>query len=300
MRRRLVLGLAAGLVLALGLDGSATSDAPVDLKGARLLSSLRLTSPDPLFGGFSAIALGPDGTDLIAVSDRGAYVQGRLARDAKGKLASLQLGPVTRLLDARDLTLAGRPNDAEGLAMAPDGRMFVSYEVATRVSRFSRLGAVPVNLPGNPAFGDLPPNESLEALAINAKGTLFAVAEVLVGKTIPIYVFRNGKWRLPLSVPRIGSFHPVSADFGPDGRFYLLERRFEGLGGFSSRLRRFDLDENGFSNGRILLQSAFGRHDNLEGLSIWRAPDGLRATMISDDNFFALQVTEIVEYRLPD
>jgi len=103
-----------------------------------------------------------------------------------------------------------------------------------------------------------------------------------------------------LALPRIGVFRPVAADFGPDGRFYLLERRFHGPGGFSSRLRRFDLGPKGFSSGQVLLQTKAGRHDNLEGLSIWRGPDGLRATMISDDNFLFMQVTEIVEYRLPD
>lgn len=94
---------------------------------------------------------------------------------------------------------------------------------------------------------------------------------------------------------------PVAADFGPDGRLYLLERDFRGIGGFASRLRRFDLTERGFDGETTLFQTPFSLHDNLEGLSIWRdAQGGLRATMISDDNFLFVQQTQIVEHRLPD
>ena len=300
MRRRLVVGLAAGLVLALGIDGGATSDAPRKSDAVRLIGTITLKSPDPLFGGFSALSVGPDGNRLIAISDRGSFVQGDILRDADGAVASVRLDPVRFLRPAKDFGHGGRQSDSEGLAVAPDGTIYISFEHMTRVSRFARLDAVPKDLPWNEAFAQFPHNQTLEALAIDARGTIYTMPEALVGDTIPVYRFRGGEWRTPLSLPRIGTFRPVSADFGPDGRLYLLERRFTVLGGFESRLRRFDLGANGFSAGQILLQTPVGRHDNLEGLSVWRAPDGLRATMISDDNFVVLLSTEIVEYRLPD
>lgn len=46
------------------------------------------------------------------------------------------------------------------------------------------------------------------------------------------------------------------------------------------------------------MQSELGRHDNLEGLSVWRDAQGLRLTMVSDDNFMFFQRTEFVEYRV--
>jgi hypothetical protein len=49
----------------------------------------------------------------------------------------------------------------------------------------------------------------------------------------------------------------------------------------------------------VLVDTPAGTHDNLEGLSVWRGPRGLVATMISDDNFRFFQTTEIVEYALP-
>ena len=55
------------------------------------------------------------------------------------------------------------------------------------------------------------------------------------------------------------------------------------------------------SDEEIVFETGTGTHDNLEGLSVWRDDQGrLRATMISDDNFLALQRTELVEYLLPD
>ena len=48
------------------------------------------------------------------------------------------------------------------------------------------------------------------------------------------------------------------------------------------------------------MQTRTFRHDNLEGISVWRAPDGLRMTLISDDNYRWMQRTEIVEYRVDD
>ena len=62
-----------------------------------------------------------------------------------------------------------------------------------------------------------------------------------------------------------------------------------------ARVRRMALDGTGIET---LIETA--RHDNLEGLAVWQAADGLRLTMISDDNFRWFQRTEIVEYRVID
>lgn len=301
MRRSIVVGLAAGLLLALGIDGSATSDAPPKLQPASLIGALRLTDPDPMFGGFSAVSISADGRDILALSDRGAYVRGTIRRDADGVADSAQFGAISLLLGSDGAVPVPELADSEGLAIGTDGRTYVSFEGATRVSRYPGLDGIPTDLPRHIPFAQLPLNKGLEALAIDADGTLFALPEVLEDATIPVYVFENGSWRDGWTVPRVGRFRPVAADFGPDGRLYLLERRFQGLSGFATRLRRFDVRPDGLSDGVILLQTPAGLHDNLEGLSIWRPTNGgLRATMISDDNFFALQVTEIVEYSLPD
>ena len=76
----------------------------------------------------------------------------------------------------------------------------------------------------------------------------------------------------------------------------LLERDFTGLG-FRSRLRRVNPDGSGEET---LLTTSTGTHDNLEGLDVWADGEGLRATMISDDNRYFFQETQFVDYRLPD
>jgi hypothetical protein len=95
-------------------------------------------------------------------------------------------------------------------------------------------------------------------------------------------------------VPRQGDFLPVGADFGPDGRLYVLERRLLLPVGFANRLRV--LTPEAWDKPLILWESRLGQFDNLEGLSITTTADGLlRATMVSDDNFLSLQRTELVE-----
>ncbi len=78
-----------------------------------------------------------------------------------------------------------------------------------------------------------------------------------------------------------GPFLIVGADIGPDGRLYMLERDFAGIG-FRSRIRRFDLDGG---NEETMLETGLRTHDNLEGISVWQDAQGLRLTLISDDNF---------------
>ncbi len=98
------------------------------------------------------------------------------------------------------------------------------------------------------------------------------------------------------SLPRGERFLVTGADIGPDGRLYVLERDFLGIG-FRSRVRRFDLDGGGEA---ILLLTPLGLLDNMEGISVWEDEQGLRMTLIADDNFNPFQRNLIAEYRLPD
>jgi hypothetical protein len=192
----------------------------------------------------------------------------------------------------------------------------VSFENAARVLRYPRMGAEAENVPIPPVFRDFPRNAGLEALAVDSAGTLYTLPERTGTREargvlgdggndgegpFPVYRYRGGVWDQPFMLPRRGAAVPAGADIGPDGRLYILERQFHGLRGFSSRLRRFTMTETGLTAEEVLLTSAPGQHDNLEGITVWRDGTGaLRATMISDDNFNPLQRTEIVEYRLPD
>ena len=186
--------------------------------------------------------------------------------------------------------------------MARDGTIWVSFEGIPRVVRYDTPDSPAKPLPRPAAFDKMQGNSSLESLAILPDGTLLTLPERSgeLTRPFPVWRWRNGAWDQPFSIPRSGDWLAVGADIGPDGRFYLLERDFRGLLGFRSRVRRFDLRPDGgaISNEQVLLESRSLQYDNLEGISVWDDGIGIRLTMISDDNFFWLQRTELVEYRV--
>ncbi len=283
---------------ALALRGGATAAPPPGL-----VSAFRWKMADPLFGGFSAIHVYPGGARFLAVSDRGAWTEGRIARDARGRITGLEAAPMRLLRGQGEAPLDEARRDAEGMAVAPDGTLYISFEGATRVLRYARPGGPAENLPTPDAFRRMQLNSSLEALAVAADGTLYTLPERSgrIDRPFPVWRFRGGRWDQPFTLPRRGEYLAVSADIGPDGRFYLLERDFRGLSGFSTRLRRFDLTRAGMAAEATLIETPLGTHGNLEGLSVWRDGAGrLIATMIADDNFHFLLRSEIVEYALPD
>lgn len=296
MRRRSVGALGAALLALAGWQGSADTSPP---KG--FLTQFEWPSDDPLMGGLSALELSDDGTLVTVVSDRGTWAQGVIARDAADRITGVTLGRFEPLKGKTDAPLAKGRNDSEGLAIAPDGTAYVSFEGVARVLRYNRMGGLAENLPSPPEFAKMQINSSLEALAIGPDGTLYTIPERSgdLARPFPIYRFKDGVWDHDLSLPRSGDFLPTGADFGPDGKLYVLEREFHGLMGFASRLTRYDVTAIGA--GEVMFQSPTGFHDNLEGVAIWRDQAGhLRATMVADDNFLPFLSSGLVEYQLPD
>jgi len=252
------------------------------------------------FGGFSGIEVLDDGATFLAVSDRGHWATGRFDRDG-GTLSGVETTGFGPLREIRGPALSGEDVDAEGLATDADGAAWVSFEAFHRIRRYDPVDAPAANVPGPRDFANLQNNSGLEALAIDGSGTLYAIPERSgkLDRPFPVYRYRDGVWDADLGIRRDGAFLVTGADFGPDGRLYVLERDFRWLGGFSNRVRRFELGPNGFTNEVTLLELPFGNTDNFEGISVWRDGAGdIRATLVSDDNFFPLQETAIAEYVL--
>lgn len=297
MSRRTRLGLSLALVLTLALESSAAVPPPPGF-----LQSFDLVSDATGFGGLSAIEMDDDGAQFTALSDRGRFLTGTILRDAEGAITGVTLS-APELLRARGTDpLRAMRADSEGLAIAPDGTAYVSFEGAARVLRYDRLDGPAQNLPVPAAFLRMQKNAALEALAIDAAGRLYTMPEDVADQAdYPVFRFDGAVWTHLFDLPREGLFLPVGADFGPDGRLYVLERQFHGLAGFSSRVRALTLGADGTPVViRTVMESPAGFHDNLEGLSVWQ--DGLgriRLTMISDDNFVPWQTAELVEYALP-
>ena len=297
MPRRSVIGLILGLMVAWGLVGSTQPLVP-----SGFLSAYHWQGSDEWFGGFSAINVDPDGIGFTTITDRGFYTSGRFTRDAAGAISQIVSAPLRQIHDKNGKPFGEFASDSEGLAVAADGTAYVSFERVTRIARYAKLSDPSLPLRKHPDFKTMNINAALESLAIDADGTLYTLPERPINDTqsFAVYRYKNVVWDQPFAVPKRGFFLVVDADFGPDGRFYVLERQFYGLAGFASRVRRFKIGTDGLSDEETLFQSALGQHDNLEGLSVWRDASGvLRLTMISDDNLLFLQRTEIVEYRVP-
>jgi hypothetical protein len=293
MRRRTFLGLSGAAVAALSLQGSAGQVQPPGLVGSYTWRN----GPTGL-GGLSGVRVTAGGAGFTAITDRGAWVSGRFDRDAAGRIIGVASGPIRLLRALGASPLRKGRTDSEGLAIAPDGSVYISFEREARVLRYARLDGPAENLPTPDSFAKLSANKALESVAVDARGTLYTLPELPKDGAFPVWRYRGGVWDQPFALPTRGSFLAVDADFGPDGRFYLLERDFQGLGGFASRVRSFRLGSTGPKDERVEMQSELGRHDNLEGLSVWRDAQGLRLTMVSDDNFMFFQRTEFVEYRV--
>ncbi|MBV6638599.1 MAG: esterase-like activity of phytase family protein [Mameliella sp.] len=251
-------------------------------------------------GGFSGLELSDDGTRFTAISDRGFIVTGRLHREG-AKLTAIEEDTPGPLRNVQGAPVSGLEADSEGLAIGPDGRVYVSFEGLHRVSAYpSPDRSQP--LPTPDAFAALQGNSGFEALAIDAKGHLYTLPERSgrLTRPFPVWRFDGTQWSQPFSIPRSGGFLPVGADFGPDGRFYLLEREFTGFA-FRSRVRRFIIAGDRIAGEETLLETPRHTHGNLEGLAVWRDATGaIRLTMLSDDNFKSFLRSEFVEYRVTD
>ncbi len=288
MRRHLV-ALIALLAVACGVS-------PEPVGPARFLSAWTFEPDKEWLGGFSGLD-SPDGQRFAMVSDQGYYVLGRFRRED---------GRITGFDRFRVYTQAHPPGrrhgvgrDAEGLVW-DGGRLAVSREGVHEVWRNDDPAGPPEVLPRHPDFVTLPVNKSLEALAGEADGTLLTLPETARGGVFQLYRWDGADWRRSAMLSASDGFSAVGADIGPDGWFYLLERRLHLPFRFSSRVRRFRIESDRVLAEETVLRTAPGVHDNLEGLTVWRDARGdLRLTMVSDDNFLRMQRTEFVEYVVP-
>ena len=261
-----------------------------------LLGRYVIPSENKTYGGFSAIQIGDNGRTMTAISDRGGFTLGTITRNPDGSIADIA---VTRPIEinTRASADAGAINDAEGLAIADDGTIYVSFEGDHRIGRFQSPTAPEENVPSAAEFETFSGNSGLEALAIDADGTLFAIPERTRRRRdpFPVYRFREGRWDIPYEIPRTGDLLMVGADFGPDGRLYVLEREVISIG-FYTRVRRIDLTTH---TAEVVLQTGLGVHGNMEGISVWQNDAGETImTLIADDNYRRILNNEIAEYRI--
>lgn len=277
--------------------------------GLRWRGGLVLSAEDPRFGGLSDLEISPDGQALTAISDAGRWLTAHLTYDSAGNLAGIADGRGGALSDTGGLLLVGKARqDAEALTRLADGSLLVAYERDHRLRRFAGgdLTAPPTNISTPPGLAGAETNGGIEALVALAGDRLLAFTEgQQIGGSYAVYLRDSaGAWQ-GLALKPKGLFYPTGAAQLPDGDILLLERRFTLLGGLSVRLSRIPLaaiQPGALLEGREIAELRPPLTlDNFEGVAVHRAADGTtRLTLISDDNFSALQRTLIVQFELLD
>lgn len=289
-------------------------DNPAETRVGRLtwLNGIRLSSKHWLFGGFSGLEISPDGTKLLTASDRATWWTATLTlRD--GVPVGIGENALHDMPDAQGQALENEDADAEGMAVAKDGSIYVSFERHHRIVHYVAPDpggfslTEPTLLPSPPELAGAPNNAGIEALALLDDGTLFALTESY--RVEPGYnrgwLVRDGKWEA-FDYKRTEPYDVTDAKQLPNGDLLVLERRFSVLGGLGARLCVI-AGATIRPGARLECRTVADMQpphpiDNMEGLAVRVNEKGETIVyMISDDNFSGMQRTVLLVFRLePD
>ena len=281
-------------------------DGTVDTVGRlRYRGGLDITSDDRRFGGLSGLAVGGDGTTLVAVGDSGHWITARLRYDAGGFIVGIGDGRIGPLIGVSGRPLAGKSwQDAESIAR--DGTAFVvAFERRHRLLAYPVDGAGrpfrlrPRRLKAPPGLAGAPDNGGIEALTAIGRGRFYAATERFETASGGYHAWtgRPGDWRAA-EYERVGRFRPSGATTLPGGDILVLERRFNWIGGLATRIVRLHRRRAWQRTVVALLEPPL-TIENFEGISVARPPGGpLLVYLVSDDNFSVLGRTVLMVFAL--
>jgi hypothetical protein len=277
---------------------------------------IELKSASKDFGGLSGLRRLPDGR-LLMVSDRGLWVM-IMPTLADGRLTGAQGLTMAPLLGLDGVPLypdAQRDAEALELLTGSDGRITarIGFEHHHRALCYTAATADEL-LTAIPHHGcddlvgwemDQPANGGLEAMA-EMEGQSFVVSEErlnpLGGHDARLKI---GEERFHFGLATEGIYKPTDAAWlkAEDGslRLLLLYRAFSPLSGVRAKLKLYDL--RGVKTGALAdgetLASFEGPVivDNMEGLLVEQAEGRTFITLVSDDNFNALQKTILLRFE---
>lgn len=272
---------------------------------------LELSSRHPAFGGISALHVEPDGNRLIAATDRGSWVRGRIVyRDGKPVgVADAEVAPILGV-DGRPLAARGW-FDVESLAER-DGILYIGIERVEQIVRFDyrrdglRARGQPIDVPVD--FKTLTYNKGLECLAAPRQGAfaggLIVVTEHSLDGAGNLRSFALSMDQVTrFGVKRSDDFDVSDCTVLSQDELLLLERRASPARGIAIRIRRIplaDIKEGAVVDGRLMFEADLAHQiDNMEGIAVHRNSAGETiVTLVSDDNFSIIQRSLVLQFSV--
>ncbi|WP_375429211.1 esterase-like activity of phytase family protein [uncultured Sphingomonas sp.] len=289
----------------------APGDPAVRRAGALVfLGGVALSSDDPAFGGFSALAV--RGERFTLLGDGGTLARFRMGADWTPRgfdLDTLPAGPGMGWRKA--------DRDAEAMAIDPrTGRTWVAFENANAIWRYAPGFARAERWRRSRAMARWPEAGGPESMARLRDGRFLAISETRrpprtadgkrpetrvglifagdpAGRITPVRRFAYRPER---------GYHPVDMAELPDGRLLVLERGFVPPFRWRTRIAlvargavRAEATVRGRTVARLVPPIVT---ENFEGLAVTREGGATVVWLVSDDNRLPIQRTLLLKFRL--
>ncbi|MCP3729343.1 esterase-like activity of phytase family protein [Sphingomonas sp. MG17] len=269
------------------------------------LGGVWLTSPEPHFGGFSAMAV--DGNRFTLLSDGGNVVRFRL--DSRWRVSEAH---AFALPDGPGTGWSKLDRDTESLTRDPaTGQLWVGFERANQIWRYdaalrrAEAHAEPAQMASWPENGGAESmvrlrDGSFIVLAESAKGDPKASRPALWFATDPVRDSRGVAftYRAP------SGYKPTDMTELPDGRLVVIHRRASLRTAFTAVLTI--VDRRAIRPGATVTGREIARfeapvvHDNFEAVAAVREGKDTILWIASDDNQYFFQRSLLLKFRLDD
>ncbi len=278
---------------------------------------VQLRSESPFFGGFSGLVIDSEGEKIISISDSGVWLTGNIsyASGHPAGLENVRIGPLSNRKS--EPFSKNRDRDAEAITLyrgnMEKGSALIAFERNTRIAQFpirnQQIGAQTKLLRLNKSMRRLTTNKGIEALAYYGHGINRGKLIVFPERMLEPKEFLNGwiidgKKHRRLRVRRLRGFDITDVAALPGGGALLLERRFRYTEGIKMRIRHLsasEINRDKRLDGQVLFEADDRFNiDNMEGIAVHKSPDNETiVTLISDDNFYFIQRTLLMQFKLP-